>query len=226
MTRHYEIKNPQEYSKTHSVALKKVIEEGRFFGREHRENLIKARRSRPQITFSEKHRANMSRAFKASFNTLEQKSKRSERTKLLWQNPDYRVKVIKGMSTGQLVKWQDIDYRNEMVRNLMKGNNIKPNKLERSLQSILDNYYPLLWKYVGDGSVIIGGKNPDFINMNGAKQVIELFGNYWHTIRAKETMLERISHYNEYGFQCLIIWEDELKNTNTLVEKIGGYYAT
>lgn len=116
--------------------------------------------------------------------------------------------------------WQDAERKNRRVRAIMKGCQIKPNNQELQLQMLLDKLYPDEWKYTGDGDVIIGGKNPDFTNINGKKEVIELFGDYWHR---GENPQDRISHYKDYGFQCLVIWENELGNTEVLSKKINNF---
>jgi len=63
---------------------------------------------------------------------------------------------------------------------LRKGMCIKPNKVESFLGAVLDEMYPGEWKYTGDFSFMINGKSPDFVNCNGQKKIIELFGDYWH----------------------------------------------
>ena len=73
------------------------------------------------------------------------------------------------------------------------------------------------FKFVGGGEVWLGNRNPDFINTNGKKQVIELFGTYWHPVF---DVANRIEHYKQYGFACLIIWEDELADLSKLTKKI------
>lgn len=95
----------------------------------------------------------------------------------------------------------------------------KPTKPERILIHLIKaNNLP--YKYVGNGQFILGGKCPDFINVDGEKQVIEVFGTYWHALfdvaRKKE-------HYRQYGFSLLVIWEDELKNEETTLRKIQGF---
>ena len=54
---------------------------------------------------------------------------------------------------------------------------LRPTKPEKKLVGI-KNECKLPYKYCGDGSVIIGGLNPDFINTNGEKKLIEVFGDY------------------------------------------------
>ena len=73
------------------------------------------------------------------------------------------------------------------------------------------------WKFVGDGQLVIGGKIPDFANVNGKKQLIELFGAYWHNVF---DIAERKEHFKQYGFQTAIVWDDELKNEERLAKTL------
>ena len=81
-------------------------------------------------------------------------------------------------------------------------------------------YIKYLFKYTGDGSIIIEGKMPDFININGQKKIIELFGNYWHK---KEDEMIRMEYFNKYGYDTLIIWEDEIKNLEAVKTKLIAF---
>lgn len=67
----------------------------------------------------------------------------------------------------------------------------------------------------------ISGRNPDFLNVNGKKAVIELFGRYWHTPKDKQ---QRIRHYKKFGFACLVLWEKELQNPTKLTEKVSDFF--
>lgn len=82
--------------------------------------------------------------------------------------------------------------------------------------------YNLPYKYVGDGSTIIGGKVPDFINNNGEKKLIEIFGDYWHDPKDIEI---RRHHFAKYGFRTLIIWEHEIKSLSEeeIISKIEWF---
>jgi len=113
-------------------------------------------------------------------------------------------------------KWQDAEWRQRQVEAISRSCTKKPNKPELKLQAILDKYFPDEWQYTGDGFHIIGGFAPDFTNCNGKKQLIELFGDYWHSSLASpdwhQTELGKIMSYNSLGYRCLIIWEHELKD--------------
>lgn len=54
-------------------------------------------------------------------------------------------------------------------------------------------------------------KNPDFIvrPVNETKKVIEIFGRYWHK---DEEEGELIGRYKEVGYDCLVLWEEEVYN--------------
>ena len=94
----------------------------------------------------------------------------------------------------------------------------KPNNDEAYLFSILEKNFPHEWNFVGDGKVIIEGKNPDFININGKKQIIELFGKRWHE---ESEIQPRMEIFAKYGYKTLILWDYELKNEEKLMEKIN-----
>ncbi|GAI37924.1 unnamed protein product, partial [marine sediment metagenome] len=89
----------------------------------------------------------------------------------------------------------------ESLKKMFKSLAAKPNKPEQFLIHLFqENDIPL--RYVGDGQVIIDGKCPDFINNNGGKQLLELFGERWHELEEEQ---ERKKAFAEYGFETLII---------------------
>jgi len=95
----------------------------------------------------------------------------------------------------------------------------KPNKIEQSLIDLIKKSN-LPCKFVGNGEVWLGNRNPDFINTNGKKQVIELFGTHWHPVF---DVADRVEHYKQYGFDALIIWEDELRKPDKVIKKIKRF---
>ena len=52
-------------------------------------------------------------------------------------------------------------------------------------------------------------KNPDFVVGKYAdRKLVEIFGRYWHQKPNEEE--ELISAYKEVGYDCLVIWDDEV----------------
>lgn len=152
---------------------------------------------------SEETKRKMSEEAKGKKHTLESRRKMSEAQRKLWQDPIYKETKLKAMSTG-----------------LRKA----PNRPEKKLRNILNHLFPGEYKFVGDGQIWIGGKNPDFMNVNGQKKLIEMFGDFWHGNYKDRTKhqgkRDRIKHFAKYEFKTLIIWERNLKDRKKLKEKL------
>lgn len=110
--------------------------------------------------------------------------------------------------------------KNEWTANIRKGLQCFPNKPESVILSILDSMYPGQWKFVGDGQLIIAGKCPDFVNVNGQKKIIELFGDYWHRGQNPE---DRAAIFEPFGYETLVVWERELKDIQSVAQKIHAF---
>lgn len=106
----------------------------------------------------------------------------------------------------------------------------KPTEPEKRLTRILAEL-SLSYTYVGNGKLVINGKNPDWANANGQKKLIELFGCYWHCCEMcgkreweREEMRERDGHrlegYASLGFETLVIWEHELSDVGTVKQRL------
>jgi hypothetical protein len=97
-----------------------------------------------------------------------------------------------------------------------EARNRRPNNKELLLNEFLQTFFPGEWKLVGNGEVVIGGKCPDFINVNGKKKLIEYFGG-WHWHGNPFEGEERQAHFKSFGFDTLIIWGSELKESYKFV---------
>jgi len=131
--------------------------------------------------------------------TDEHKKKISEASKRNWQNPEYRQKTVTAT---------------------MKAAHRRPTKPELKLGELLDQACPGEYEYVGDGKVIIGGLCPDFIHSNGTHKVVLMHGDYWHK---GEDVDVTIGRYNEEGYDCLVIWERQLRYENKVLIRIGEF---
>jgi len=166
-----------------------------------------------KISESLKGRSNI--ALKGRSQSGKVKKEKSERMKLFFSTKEGRKKAA---NFSILVKklWLQDDY----VKKQILSRNIFPNKTEISFLSILNDLYPSEWKYVGDGQVIINGKCPDYININGQKKIIELFGDYWHKDQNPE---DRKAIFAPFGYSTLVIWESELKDKRNLFQKLNNF---
>ena len=124
--------------------------------------------------------------------------KRSEIQKQLWRDPEY-------------------------VAMQMIARNVCPNKAEEFLEEFFQNLFSNEYKFVGDGKdkdFIIAGKCPDFVNINGQKKIIELFGEHVHKPEEEQ---QRTDLFAQEGYQTLIIWYSELKDVRKLTEEVLNF---
>jgi hypothetical protein len=94
--------------------------------------------------------------------------------------------------------------------------------------------FKLPYQYVGNGKFWVENMNPDFVNVNGKKEVVELFGCYWHgcpkchpnkEVEQQKDAEFRTKAFAKYGIQSKIIWEHELKS-RTAEEIISKLFIT
>lgn len=166
--------------------------------------------------------------------TEKQKESARELFKRLNQDPEFcanrrnRLKVWNKehkAEKGEIFRERNKDP--EFIKKRLKALCRRPTKPEQWLIDLIFEY-KLPYKYVGDGSVIIGGLNPDFINVNSKKKIIEIFGRIWHDTLLEEddwkrSELGRIMAFKPYGFDTLILWDDELGDKDAIVNKIKRF---
>lgn len=126
------------------------------------------------------------------------------------------------ISTSLKTFWETLPFEemDEHVRKIARAVHRRPTEPEQVVLEWLEANQPGKWAYNGDGrrDVIVGGKIPDVISTNGLKEVIEIFGEYWHSEDEVEPLIE---HYAEYGFKCHIFWDYEVYSDGLLQERLG-----
>lgn len=196
---HKGIKFSEEHKRKLSESLKGkyVGEKSYMYGKHPSEEILRKRsESHKGFKHSEETKRKLSEMNKGRKHSEETKKKISESHKGIKFSEEHKEKIIKA---------------------IIKANCIKPNKAELKLDQLLNNLLPNEYKFVGDGQVIIAGKCPDFININGKKELIELYGRYWHR---NDDPQERIDLFKQFGYNTLVIWDNELKNEKELKNKI------
>ena len=94
----------------------------------------------------------------------------------------------------------------------------RPNKFEFRCSKQLERQFPNKFKYVGNGSVIINGKSPDFVSEE-LKIVVLCNGIYWHLFRQGLTLsdkkiveLKEAKPFIDAGYEVWFIWELDEQN--------------
>lgn len=111
--------------------------------------------------------------------------------------------------------WKNQQFRERRIKKILKSLFKRPTSLEKQMIDMIEKYN-LPYKYTGNGLFLIGGKNPDFVNVNGEKICIEVRNRnvckYWTKITPEEYKRRRIEHFAKWGWECIVLWEDDLEN--------------
>lgn len=134
-----------------------------------------------------------------------------KKMKRLHQDHKYREKL----SNAGKKNWQDSEY----IKMMMEARKKSPNKAEVFLDMILQKHRPNEWAFNGnfEEGVSLGRLIPDFVNVNGKKVVIEVFGEPFHdtemarkvlkrSIRWNKTEFGRKAVYSQLGYKCIVFW--------------------
>ena len=125
-------------------------------------------------------------------------------------------------SDGMKEKWRDLEWKGRQIKAILKGLCKRPTCVEREFMEIVKNHN-LPYKYVGDGSFLIGYKNPDFINTNGQKICIEVAARIFAYHNPNDVYEEkRKKHFGNYGWDCLVFWADKrgLEDREKIIETL------
>jgi len=134
------------------------------------------------------------------------------------KRPEVGRKIAEAMAPITKARWQDPEY----VRKQVRARSKPKNKFEANVENILNELCSGEYEFVGDGKFFIETKNPDFVNVNGQKKIIEAYGEYWHQPEEEQ---QRIDLFAKHGFQTLIIWDYELEDIGKLKEKILKFHV-
>lgn len=126
-----------------------------------------------------------------------------------------RPEVVERIRATNIKFWAEhLDLLAECVRKAQH----KPNYQEQRLVMLLQEWFPDEWLYNGrTAQVIIDRKVPDFVNVNGRKAVVELWGALYHKAEDPEVL---VSHYGRYGYKASVIWAKELQSPEKLRQRL------
>lgn len=137
--------------------------------------------------------------------TIKARKNNSIKHKEWWKNPENRKKIL----------------NDDALEKRLKGLFKRPTSLEQDFINFFEqNKLPFV--YCGDGSLIIGFKNPDFYEINGKKICIETYNRIFPP-RKKNWSINKIKHFERYGWKCMVIEKNQLNNPETLVKEIRNW---
>lgn len=158
------------------------------------------------------------------------KPKSQEHIQKIISNPNYiesrkelgkrngTKKQRNAVKKSALKHFADEEWKEKWFEKFLEAKTIRPSKFEKEIiQEIKKLKLPL--KYVGDGSVWIGKKNPDFINVNGAKQLLEIASKTEKDFRYgswEKYRRERETHFAKFGYKTCFLWQEDKDYTHYL----------
>lgn len=133
----------------------------------------------------------------------------SERTKKQWKTPKFKQYMVS--------LWEDDEWKKKQRKKMLKGLMKRPTSLEIQFMAFCEKY-DLPFKYVGDGDVLIGCRNPDFIHTEGVKLCVEVGSTWFHS---KDYIEERESYFKDFGWDCVVfLTEDKQLNEAEIIESL------
>lgn len=186
-------------------------------------------------------RQKMSKTQEQRFQNPELRQRISTRLKQVCQDPNVKQRKAEAsrgrpQSASERAKKAEASKRKwqepEFISRIIGAWHRRPTKPELILKGVLDRNLPQ-FQYNGDLrlGIIVGGLIPDFPNVNGKKEIIELYGDYWHSTKVigdnwRRSELGRIMTYNSLGWECLILWEHEVKGLTEgqLIHKVETFF--
>tara|TARA_Y100000310_G_scaffold315295_1_gene365659 strand:+ start:698 stop:1675 length:978 start_codon:yes stop_codon:yes gene_type:complete len=115
----------------------------------------------------------------------------------------------------QIRRLNEPEVKEKHIKNMLKGLMKRPTSLESKI-IYLTTRYVLPLKYTGNGTYLVGYKNPDFIILDSFKNVlglIEVHNNFplHHPDNYKK---ERYNHFLKYGYHTLFLDDNDLLDEN------------
>jgi hypothetical protein len=142
-------------------------------------------------------------------------------------SPEHAEKIRQGHRTPEArEKMRQSTHRcfkdPEFLKKWSKSNHSKT-RPEKKVHTHLDSVHPNKFGYNGQGQLGIhpDGLTPDFVRLDGIKQVIEVFGSYWHS--DPNEVNEKQERYAKHGYESLFIWDYELKDRTAVVQKTSEF---
>ena len=150
-------------------------------------------------------------------------------SKKMWDSASYRAKMVPyieknahsetrlaavkasgpKMSKSHKELWKDPEYAKKILHRRT------PSGPEHTFIDLCKEFC-----FVGNGQLMIDGKNPDFVSINNDHKLIEIWGDYYKKGRDPQDLID---FYNARGYQCIVIWASELRHSEEVMKKVKEF---
>lgn len=150
--------------------------------------------------FSDEHRLKIAKSNTGKSRTVSEETKRKISAKLM------------GHSVSQ-----------STIKKILGHNRFIINTFEsKFLRFICKNNLPFC--FVGNGSFVVGNKNPDFIHTGGKFVAIDIYNSYFKNKRYKNIDVwinNRKEYFKSYGWDLILLDENQVKNCLSIIKEIA-----
>jgi hypothetical protein len=169
------------------------------------------------------HCANIASATKIAWSTPTTRQNLIAARKLAMANLDVRARIkssVRAFCENPPSGWKE-----EWTRKRVQGEHSSPNRGELVMLRLLESIAPGEFKFNGNYQlgVCLDRLVPDFVNVNGQKKIIELYGSWSHR---NDDMERKPQRYAKLGYECFIVWDFELKDQVTLKRRLKNYVVS
>ncbi|MEK7179941.1 MAG: NUMOD3 domain-containing DNA-binding protein [Patescibacteria group bacterium] len=134
-----------------------------------------------------------------------------QKLKILHQGKKHSEEAKEKMSLAKKEHWKSLEYATKIMKGLLK----KPTSYEKKISELcIENSLPFI--YTGNGTFLIGTKNPDFLNKE-QKITIEVYSTYWKIKdygSCENYEKQRSEYFAKYGYKVIFIRESEIIDEN------------
>ena len=142
--------------------------------------------------------------------TEEGRKRISEASKRSWAEGKFDNRPVR---TKETMTEEELRNRSE-ARKKAWEEGVYDNRKPASRRRVSNHEYGLApylevlgYRHNDDGHTFIAKRVPDFVDIEG-RRVFEYFGRFWHPRPEEEQ--EVIDFYKSYGWECIVLWEDDL----------------
>jgi len=122
-------------------------------------------------------------------------------------------KSLARSSEKMLKNWECVEFAKKVLHRR------SPSKPEQAFIDLCQGK-SLPYRFVGNGELLIGRKNPDFVSTENDHKLIEIWGEFYKKRRNPQDLID---FYRSRGYDCIVIYASELECLDTVMLRVQNF---